>query len=58
MSVNNATLTVFKSEVDAEAAVRQLARDGYDLSAGFARNPKRACTKSAVVCGESPERAL
>lgn len=32
MSVNNATLTVFKSEVDAEAAVRQLARDGYDLS--------------------------
>ena len=32
MSVNNATLTVFKSEVDAEAAIRQLARDGYDLS--------------------------
>jgi hypothetical protein len=32
MSVNNATLTVFKSEVDAEAAVRKLARDGYDLS--------------------------
>ena len=32
MSVNNATLTVFKSEVDAEAAVRQLARNGYDLS--------------------------
>jgi hypothetical protein len=32
MSVNNATLSVFKSEVDAEAAVRQLARNGYDLS--------------------------
>ena len=32
MSVNNATLTVFKSGVDAEAAIRQLARNGYDLS--------------------------
>lgn len=32
MSVNNATLTVFKSKVDAEAALRQLARGGYDLS--------------------------
>jgi hypothetical protein len=32
MSMNNATLTMFKSQVDAEAAVRQLARDGYDLS--------------------------
>jgi uncharacterized membrane protein len=30
--VNNATLTVFKSQADAEVAVRQLARDGYDLS--------------------------
>jgi hypothetical protein len=29
--MNNATLTVFKSEVDAETAVRKLAQDGYDL---------------------------
>ncbi len=29
--MNNATLTVFKSQADAEAAIRQLARDGYDL---------------------------
>jgi hypothetical protein len=32
MLVNNATLTVFKSQGDAEAAVRQLARSGYDLA--------------------------
>jgi hypothetical protein len=32
MLANNATLTVFKSQADAEVAVRQLARDGYDLS--------------------------
>jgi hypothetical protein len=31
MLVNNATLTVFKSQGDAEAALRQLARGGYDL---------------------------
>jgi hypothetical protein len=31
MAVNNATLSVFKSQVDAEAAVRLLARNGYDL---------------------------
>jgi hypothetical protein len=32
MPTNNATLTMFKSQADAEAAVRQLARDRYDLS--------------------------
>ena len=31
MPPNNATLTVFRSQADAEAAIRQLARDGYDL---------------------------
>jgi hypothetical protein len=31
ITVNNATLTVYNSQVDAEAAVRQLARSGYDL---------------------------
>jgi hypothetical protein len=31
LAVNNATLTVFKSQVDAEAALRLLARNGYDL---------------------------
>jgi hypothetical protein len=31
MLVNNATLTVFKSQEDVEAALRQLARGGYDL---------------------------
>lgn len=31
MPPNNATVTVFKSPVDAEAAIRQLARGGYDL---------------------------
>ena len=31
MAVNNATLTVYKSQFDAEAALRQLARNGYDL---------------------------
>jgi uncharacterized membrane protein len=28
---SNATLTVFRSQADAEAAIRKLARDGYDL---------------------------
>jgi hypothetical protein len=32
MLVNNATLTVFKSQGDAESAVRQLAKNGYDLA--------------------------
>jgi len=32
MLASNATLTVFKSQTDAESAVRQLAQDGYDLS--------------------------
>jgi hypothetical protein len=32
MLVNNATLTVFKSHGDAEAALRQLARNSYDLA--------------------------
>lgn len=32
MPPSNATLTVFKSQADAEAAIRQLAKDGYDLS--------------------------
>jgi hypothetical protein len=32
MSVNNATLTVFKTQLDAESAVQQLARNGYDLA--------------------------
>ncbi len=32
MPRSNATLTVFKSQADAEAAIRQLAKDGYDLS--------------------------
>lgn len=31
MPPSNVTLTVFKSQADAEAAIRQLARDGYDL---------------------------
>jgi hypothetical protein len=31
MSANNATLAVFKSRTDVEAALRELARDGYDL---------------------------
>ncbi len=31
MAANNATLTVFKSQVDAEAALRLLARNGFDL---------------------------
>lgn len=32
MPPSNATLTVFRSRADAESAIRQLARDGYDLS--------------------------
>lgn len=32
MPPSNATLTLFGSPADAEAAIRQLARDGYDLS--------------------------
>lgn len=32
MFPSNATLTVFSSQSDAETAIRQLAKDGYDLS--------------------------
>ncbi len=55
MSANNATLTVFKSQPDAEAAVRQLARDGYDLSkvsmVGCDAKQEQASTKIGASWG-------